>query len=257
MLAYPGFMTATEHHDDPEQLKQQLEKTTAQLEATRKELDSFSYSVSHDLRAPLRAIEGYTQILEEDYAGQLGDEGKRVIGVIVKNSRKMTHLIDDLLLYSRLSRQTVTPEPVDMNKMVPSIAEDQRKKFADNIPADVRIATLHTALADGLMARQVWVHLLSNAFKFSAKREKIIIEIGSTEEADRIVYFIKDNGAGFEMRYYDKLFSVFQRLHGNDYEGTGIGLALTQRIMMMNGGTVWAEAETDKGATFYFALPKA
>jgi light-regulated signal transduction histidine kinase (bacteriophytochrome) len=250
-------MTATEHkEDDSEQLKRQLEKATAQLEDVRKELESFAYSVSHDLRAPLRAIEGYTQILEEDYAAQLGDEGKRVIGVIVKNSRKMTRLIDDLLAYSRAGRQTVTSEPIDMNKMVPSIAEDQRKKYLEEKPADVRIATLHTAIADGLMIRQIWVHLLGNAFKFSAKRENVIIEIGSKEEPDRIVYFIKDNGAGFEMRYYEKLFNVFQRLHGNDYEGTGIGLALTKRMLTMLGGSPWAEAETDKGATFYFSLPK-
>ncbi|MGH8689310.1 MAG: sensor histidine kinase [Burkholderiales bacterium] len=229
-----------------------LERTAA-LEAANKELEAFSYSVSHDLRAPLRGIEGYSRILEEDYAAALDDEGRRVLGVIRGETLGMGRLIDDLLAFSRLGRQPMARESLDMQALARTVVEELRNGSS----AAVEIAALPAAEADPRLLRQVWVNLVSNAFKYSGKREAPVIRIEGKEEPERAVYWVRDNGAGFDMRYVDKLFGVFQRLHREDeYPGTGVGLAIVQRIVNRHGGRVWAEAALGEGACFYFSLPR-
>lgn len=228
---------------------------TADLESVNRELESFSYSVSHDLRAPLRAIEGFSRILEEDYQDSLDDEGKRLLGVIISNTNNMSTLIDDLLAFSRAGRYELKHSRLDMGAMVRSVA-------AEILPALDRertILTLHpldNAAGDPPLIRQVWVNLLSNAVKFSSRKERPAVEVGSSVKDGEVVYYVKDNGTGFDMTYAGKLFGVFQRLHSvKEFEGTGVGLAIAQRIVTRHGGRIWAEAEPGKGATFYFSLP--
>lgn len=220
-----------------------------------KELDSFSYSVSHDLRAPLRAISGYTKILIEDYSDKMDSEGRRIMDVIVNNSRKMGQLIDDLLAFSRLGKQNLVKVDIDMNFLVNSVSNvliDQSL----NKEIEIDVKKLDSATGDSSMIKVVVDNLLSNAFKYSSKKGKIKIEVGSYQEDGSIVYYIKDNGVGFDMLYYDKLFGVFQRLHSAfEFEGTGVGLAIVKRIIAKHGGKIWAEAIVDEGATFYFSLP--
>lgn len=231
-------------------------KAEEKLKEVNKELDSFTYSVSHDLRAPLRAITGYTKILDEDYGTVIDAEGRRVMNVISNNARKMGQLIDDLLAFSRLGRQNVVKVSIDMNNLVKSIKEDLMD-FSNSKNIQIDIQNLINATADSSMIKVVMTNLLSNAVKYSSKKEKTIIEIGSYEEEGSIVYYVKDNGAGFDMLYYDKLFGVFQRLHSmSEFEGTGVGLAIVQRIIKKHGGKVWAESKTDIGSTFYFSLSK-
>jgi light-regulated signal transduction histidine kinase (bacteriophytochrome) len=236
------------------QLYADLQRKNAQLELTNKELESFSYSVSHDLRAPLRSINGYAQIIREEYAGALGDEAKRLFQIIQKNATKMGHLIDDLLAFARMGRKELTRLPVDMNKLVEPIVAD----LVNTTGTKARI-TVHPLLpvnGDPVLLSQVYINLISNAIKYSAKKEDPAVEIGSFEKEDDHVYFVKDNGAGFDMNYVHKLFGVFQRLHTHEeFEGTGVGLAIVQRIVVKHGGRVWAEGKTDEGATFYFSLP--
>jgi len=246
--------------DDLKNYRNHLEELvslrTAKLEEANKELEAFSYSVSHDLRAPLRAIDGFTRILIEDYASKLDKEGNRLGAIIQRNAQKMGHLIDDLLAFSRLGRATMTITKIDMTKIVnniyqEAINEEERKRIKFSI------TDLPQIKADAKMMRQVWVNLISNAIKFTSNRKQAIITITSKEEKDQLTFCIKDNGAGFDMKYGDKLFGVFQRLHGeNQFEGTGVGLALIQRIIKRYDGDVWAEGKVDKGASFYFSLPK-
>jgi PAS domain S-box-containing protein len=236
------------------QLNSDLEEQTIQLQASNKELEAFSYSVSHDLRAPLRAIDGYTRILVEDYEANLDAEGKRVCGVISAEARRMGQLIDDLLAFSRLGRKEIYSSNIDMKALVVSVLNDLLKD-EDRARIDFHITRLPPTHADASLMRQVWVNLLSNAIKFTSKKERAMIEVGSKSSKDEIVYYVRDTGAGFDMEYANKLFGVFQRLHGeSEFEGTGVGLAIVQRIIRRHGGHVWAEGEVDKGATFYFAL---
>ena len=243
--------------EDVNESRADLEIANKKLEASNKELESFTYSVSHDLRAPLRAIDGFTKILLEEYVEKLDDEGKRIGAVIRKNSRKMGQLIDDLLAFSRLGRNSLHFSVVDMKNLVNAIyheasTHEEREKISFSI------GNLPPAYADPNMMRQVWMNLISNAIKFSAFRKKPVISVTGVEEEKRIIYSISDNGAGFDMKYKDKLFGVFQRLHSEkEFPGTGVGLALVQRILTRHSGKVWAEAEVDKGAKFYFSLPKA
>ena len=231
-----------------------LQKRTNELEQANRELEAFSYSVSHDLRAPLRIIDGYTEIMVNDYSSNMDDEGKKLFGVIRENTSKMGQLIDDLLNLSRLGRKELVIQQVDMKKMVESVAAEQAS--SKNKHVILEIGELSDAHGDRNLLRQVWVNLISNAEKYSRSREKPLIRIDSFVNAQEIVYSIKDNGAGFNMKYADKLFGVFQRLHKmTEYEGTGVGLALVHRIISRHGGRVWAEAEVNKGATFYFSLP--
>jgi predicted ATPase/signal transduction histidine kinase len=245
------------------QLNQSLEskvtERTAQLEAANKELESFSYSVSHDLRAPLRAINGFSKILQEDYGDRLDTEGVRYLQIVRDNTNRMGELIEDLLSLSRLIRKDLLRKPVDVHSLVHKILND----FAAEIQArqiEIAIADLPNCDADYSLLTQVWINLISNAFKYTGKTINPRIEVGSqriiNQETEEIVYFIRDNGAGFDMQYADKLFGVFQRMHlESDFEGTGIGLAIVQRIIQRHGGTVWAEAAIDRGATFYFKIP--
>ena len=236
-------------------LQRRLLERAAELEAANKELESFSYSVSHDLRSPLRAINGYCRILEEDFGATLSAEHRRLFDVIVESGRKMSALIDDLLAFSRLGRQPVHTEPVDMTFLVKDVWAEVRASWPETSPR-FKLRTLPATRADRALLKQVWTNLLSNAVKYSGKRQQPIVEVGGEEEGKEIVYWVKDNGTGFDMQYAGKLFMVFQRLHSeSEFPGTGVGLAIVQRIVTRHGGRVWAEAQKDKGATFYFSLP--
>ncbi|WP_205509644.1 hybrid sensor histidine kinase/response regulator [Longitalea arenae] len=237
------------------QLNVTLERNIAQLQLTNKELESFSYSVSHDLRAPLRSINGYAQMIQEDHAHEFGEEAQRMLNVIRNNAKKMGTLIDDLLSFSRMGRKEITRVTIDFNKLLEPIIADLKQ----NAPAGTKITihALHNTQGDPALLSQVFINLISNAIKYSAKKETPVVEIGSNEKDEEIEYYVKDNGAGFDMQYAHKLFGVFQRLHGNDeFEGTGVGLAIVQRIVVKHGGKVWAEGKLNEGATFYFSLPK-
>ena len=238
------------------QLNADLENQAEQLQAANKELEAFSYSVSHDLRAPLRAIDGYTRILVEDYESVLDDEGKRVCGVISREARRMGQLIDDLLSFSRLGRKEMYSSKIEMRTMVVSVLNELLKD-EERERIDIHIANLHVAMGDSSLIRQVWVNLLANAIKFTSKKERAVIEVGGKTTKEELIYYVRDNGAGFEMEYANKLFGVFQRLHSeSEFNGTGVGLAIVQRIIRRHDGRVWAEGEVENGATFYFALPR-
>jgi signal transduction histidine kinase len=225
-----------------------------ELEYLNKELEAFSYSVSHDLRSPIRAISGFTKILEEDYADKFDLEGVKTLQSIIHNSNRMGVLIDDLLSFSKLGRKEMIVSKIDMTALVKSIREELFQHPENRIEFNVKVLPL--SKGDESLIRQVWVNLISNAVKFSRNRPKTIIDIGAYEENKFVVYFVKDNGAGFEMTYYDKLFGVFQRLHSQrEFEGTGIGLAIVQKIIQRHNGVVWAESKLNDGASFYFSLP--
>lgn len=237
------------------QLNTDLKNNITQLEITNKELESFSYSVSHDLRAPLRALNAYSKIIEEDYHEVLNDDAKKLLGNIQYNALKMETLIDNLLTFSRLGRKEVDKSLIDMKEMTEGVLYEISKSVTHH--AVIKIHSLPPAEADYALLHQVWMNLILNAIKYSGKKDKPEIEIGSTETENEITYYVKDNGAGFNMKYADKLFAVFQRLHtSEEFEGTGIGLAMVQRIITKHEGKVWAEGTINEGATFYFTLPK-
>jgi PAS domain S-box-containing protein len=237
------------------QLEQRVEERTVQLKNANRELEAFAYSVSHDLRAPLRAIDGFTEILLEDYESSLDAEGKRVCSVICENTRRMGQLIDDLLAFSRLGKTPLSRSRIDMGKAA-------RRAYEEAVPPDARqrvdfqVDNPPAAPGDLAMIRQVWANLISNAVKFSSRRERAAVSVTGVADAGMAVYCVRDNGTGFDMRHAEKLFGVFQRLHGrNEFEGTGVGLAIVKRIVERHGGRVWAESEPDRGAAFYFSLP--
>lgn len=239
-----------------QKLELMVAERTQELQSVNHELESFSYSISHDLRAPLRSIHGYMNILAEEYGDKFDDEAKRLVNIIMKNGQKMGQLVDDLLAFSRLGRKELTKTDVAMQDMVSLIIEEQ-KKLNGSETLEVRFSPLPPARADNSTIRQVWVNLISNAIKYSKQKEKSVVEVGYHEENDEVTYFVKDNGAGFDMKYYDKLFGVFQRLHSeNEFEGTGVGLAIVHRIIAKHGGKIWAEAKVNEGATFFFTLKK-
>ncbi|MDB5208383.1 MAG: Phytochrome-like protein cph1 [Flavisolibacter sp.] len=238
-----------------DELEQKVVERTAQLESVNRELESFSYSVSHDLRAPIRAINGYTRIIMEDYAGKFDADGTKVLNSIMHSSKKMGELIDDLLAFSKLGRKQVTVSAINMSALVEMVREELSFEDDENIP-EFKVQELPDAKGDQSLIKQVWINLISNAIKYSKYKAKAKIEIGAYEKKNQVVYFVKDDGAGFDMQYYDKLFGVFQRLHSQEeFEGTGIGLAIVQKIIHRHNGTVWAESKLDKGACFYFSLP--
>ena len=235
-------------------LEERVLVRTAELEAANKELEAFSYSVSHDLRAPLRAVDGFSQAVLEDYGGQLPEEGRRDLQTIRDGAQRMGVLIDDLLRFSRLSRAPLNKEQVDTGKLVASVLESLDYQRAGR-QVDILIGDLPDCQGDAGLINQVWVNLIANALKYTRKRETSVIEIGCTFEQGENIYFVRDNGAGFNMRYVDKLFGVFQRLHrADEFEGTGVGLAIVQRIIHRHGGRIWANAAIDRGATFSFTL---
>jgi PAS domain S-box-containing protein len=250
------FTETIERLEEIHSLNASLKDRASELEASVKELDAFSYSVSHDLRAPLRAIDGFSRIVEEDYATKLDDEGRRVIGVIRGEARRMGRLIDDLLAFSRLGRQRVEPTTIDMESMA-------RKVFAELAALEpsrrihLQLHPLPPIVGTEAMIRQLWSNLIGNAVKFTGKRESAEVEIGVMPGATGAhVYFVRDNGAGFDMRYADRLFGVFSRLHSTEeFPGTGVGLALAKRIIDRHGGTIRGEGEVNTGATFFFTIP--
>lgn len=240
------------------ELESRVSERTAQLEAANKELEAFSYSVSHDLRAPLRAIEGFSGMVIEDYSGRLDTEGQRLLGVIRANARRMSQLIDDLLVFSRTGRSELKCSRLDMREMARSVFEEIAADPGARARIDFNVGELPGSTGDAALVRQVWVNLLSNAVKFSSLQKRAVIEVGGANEGSQVVYNVRDNGVGFDMQYAGKLFGVFQRLHpATEFEGTGIGLALVQRIVARHGGRVWAEAKVGQGATFSFTLPGA
>ena len=235
-------------------LEEKILKRTNQLEIVNKELESFSYSVSHDLRAPLRIIDGFGQILLDDYVKVLDEEGKRTIKVIIDNTRKMGQLIDDLLRFSKLGRSEIRISTVNMNELVDDVFNELRTTGFSTTSTFNR-HNLNTADCDRNLLKQVWINLISNAIKYSSGTVNPIIEIGMMKNTDKNVFYIRDNGAGFDMQYAHKLFGVFQRLHTEEqFSGTGVGLALVKRIIVRHEGTIWAESEIGNGATFYFTL---
>ena len=236
-------------------LERRVAERTVQLEAANKELEAFSYSVSHDLRTPLRAIDGFSRILLDDYTDKLDNEGKRLLNVVRDNTSRMGQLIDDILMFSRSSRLEMNFSTIDMEKLAREVFEELQPSI-EHGKLQLKIEAIPPATGDRAMMHQVFVNLLSNAIKFSRHREAAIIKVGGSIEGDEAVYYVKDNGAGFDMQYADKLFGVFQRLHSeNEFEGTGIGLAIVKRIITRHDGRVWAEGKVNEGATIYFALP--
>ena len=239
-----------------DQLEQRVLERTAQLEASNKELDAFCYSVSHDLRAPVRALNSFAKILFDDYNRVLDEEGQRLLVVIAGNAKKMGNLIDDLLEFSHLGRQDIMISHIDMEAMVQSVFEELCTG-TDCGKIKFNVLSLPPCLGDPKMARQAWINLISNAIKFSSQHPQPVITIGSEFISGDHVYYIKDNGTGFDMAYYPKLFGVFQRLHSEkEFEGSGVGLAIVQRIIHRMHGRIWAEGAIGKGATFYFTLPR-
>ncbi len=239
------------------QLRAKLEEKIVEVESLNKELGTLSYSISHDLKSPLRLMDGFTTILKDDYKNVLDADGQQLVDRILANSAKMGQLVDGLLEYSRAQRQEINPAKCNMNELV-QVALNEQPMTLRQRNYEIKIDELHACNGDFKMLLQVWIKLISNALKFSGKAEKPVIEIGSYRDTDKNVYFVKDNGAGFDMAYADKLFGVFQRLHSpREFEGIGIGLAIVYRIVSRHGGKVWVEAQKDKGASFYFSLPAA
>lgn len=261
---FPVMLNAVAIHDDEGNFVKSRSITiddTERREANRKiahlnqELEAFTYSVSHDLRAPLRSIDGYTKILEEDYLDKLDNEGKRVINVIMSNAKRMGKLIDDLLDFARLGRKDIARSRVNMTQLVANIVREQSEQEPDR-KIIFKISPLIPSYVDADMMRQVWENLISNAIKYSSKHSTPSIEIDSIETENEICYTVRDNGVGFDMQYAPKLFGVFQRLHKiQDFDGTGVGLAIVKRVVDRHHGRVWAEAQINKGATFYFTIP--
>jgi signal transduction histidine kinase len=239
-----------------ETLEERVEKRTSQLIEANEELDAFSYSVSHDLRSPLRHINGFADILSKEFANQLPPDAKRYLNTITDSAKKMGTLIDDLLSFSRTGRSELKKSMLNMNRVIEDALVQINHNAADR-KIDWEIQQLPEVSGDLSLIRQVWSNLLDNAVKYTRTREKAVIQIGSKEENAETVFFIKDNGVGFDMTYSQKLFGVFQRMHTEkEFEGTGIGLANVRRIILRHGGKTWAESQIDKGATFYFSIPK-
>lgn len=239
-----------------QRLEQRVVERTTELQVANKELEAFSYSVSHDLRAPLRSIHGYMKIFSEEYLDQLDNEGRRLINIILSNGARMGQLIDDLLSFSQLGRKDLRKGRVQMKSLVNDVWTEQlESEQGRNIKFILH--DIPPAIADAVTMRQVWANLLSNACKYTMNREEAIIEVGSYLQDKTVVYYIRDNGAGFEMKYYNKLFGVFQRLHSEEeFSGTGVGLAIVERIISKHGGSVWAESKVNEGTTFFFTLDK-
>jgi signal transduction histidine kinase len=235
-------------------LNDKLAKNLNELERANKELEAFTYSVSHDLRSPLRAIHGYTKILSEDYEGKFDEDGKQMMEGVMRNAKKMGQLIDDLLTFSRTGKTELQKKDIDMTDLAKNILKDLKTSLPP-FKTKITIEKLPHAMADYNLISLVLTNLISNAIKYSATKEYPEATFGSTIKDGKVVYYIKDNGVGFDMQYYNKLFGVFQRLHSaEEFEGTGVGLALVHRIISRHGGKIWAEAKEGEGATFFFTV---
>jgi PAS domain S-box-containing protein len=242
-------------HQLNNELEQRVAKRTAQLEAANKELEAFSYSVSHDLRAPLRGVDGYVRMLKEDCGDRLDAEGNRLLDVVSSEAKRMGQLIDDLLSFSRLGREQMESTAIDMTTLARAAFESPSRTDPESAPR-FELKSLPLAQGDLGMLRQVFVNLIGNAVKFTRHQSAPVVEVGSRSGDGETTYYVKDNGVGFDEKYGHKLFGVFQRLHSEDeFEGTGVGLALVQRVIQRHGGKVWAEGKPNQGATFYFSLP--
>lgn len=238
-----------------QELEQKVKLRTQELEESNQELESFTYSISHDLRTPLRAINGFAMIMEEDYGKVLDKEGRRLLNVIKENAEKMGLLIDDLLAFSRLGKKEIKKNLVDMNELVKAVVTDIQSVQPG--PVKITIQPLHPAMADYALMTQVMINLVGNAIKYSSKKENPLVDISSEADDTWVTYKVSDNGVGFDMQYVHKLFGVFHRLHPHDeFPGTGVGLAIVARIVLKHGGKVWAEGKLNEGAGFYVALPK-
>jgi len=238
-------------------VKQQqiIEQHMQQLEAVNKELEAFSYSVSHDLRAPLRAIGGYAKMLEEDFYQMFDEEGKRMLAGVQKNAARMSHLIDDLLAFARLGKKELIKTDIDMEVLVREVLAELEN--SGPLRGEIKVGRMLPVKGDYALIKQVMENLISNGIKYSSKKEQPVVEISSAVLGDNITYTVKDNGEGFDMKYADKLFGVFQRLHSDrEFAGTGVGLATVQRIISKHGGSVGAEAVVGQGASFHFTLPR-
>ncbi|MCX6560751.1 MAG: ATP-binding protein, partial [Candidatus Aminicenantes bacterium] len=251
------ILLAIEDITERKEIEAGLEKTRKELEAANQELEAFTYSVSHDLRAPLRGVLGFSRILVDEHASQLPAEVQRYLNLVLSNTLQMGRLVDDLLSFSRFSRQAMAKSPV-----YPAVLAREALEVLDSgppgRPIQMTIGDLPACQGDRGLLKQVFVNLLSNALKFTRKRDPAVIEVGFYRRDGETVYFIRDNGAGFDMRYVGKLFGVFQRLHSSEaYEGTGVGLAIVQRIIHRHGGRIWGEGKPDQGATFFFTLEGA
>ncbi len=238
------------------ELNQKLKIQTDKLEDANQELEAFAYSVSHDLRVPLRAIDGFSRILVEDYEDKLDEEGIRLLNIVRDNTAKMGHLIDDILLLSRASRQEMKLNELDMTALANSVYQEFQTDV-EGRDIQFTVGDLPHAYGDRAMMGQVFQNLIGNAIKFTRNRNPAIIEVGGEVKDKELVYYVKDNGAGFDMKYINKLFGLFQRLHSpEEFEGTGVGLSIVQRVIRRHGGRVWGEGSVDGGATIFFALPK-
>lgn len=236
-------------------LEQRVEQRTSELAAANRELESFSYSVSHDLRAPLRAIGGFADILRKDHGEHLGAEGADFLERIVDNVGRMNQLIEDLLEFSRLGRKALAVQPVDLRHIVNECIEQLRNE-REGRTVDIEVEALPPCRGDVILLKQVVLNLLGNALKYTKRQAHARISVSAQKQASEYVFRIADNGVGFDMRYADKLFEVFQRLHpASEFSGTGVGLAIVRRAIERHGGRCWAESEPDRGAVFYFALP--
>lgn len=256
-LAQSFNLMAEEVKAANERLETKVIERTVQLEAANKELEAFSYSVSHDLRAPLRAVSGYAGMLKEDYGTSLDSEGNRLIDQVVRHTAMMGQLIDDLIAFARTSRKETSYQLVDMKKMARACYEELVQHQPDD-KVKLDLDDLPSCTTDRDLMRQVLVNLISNALKYSSKLSSPHIQIGYKQNDGQTIYFVKDNGVGFDMKYADKLFGVFQRLHrAEEFEGTGVGLALAARIIHKQGGKIWAEAKINEGACFYFSIPQS
>jgi signal transduction histidine kinase len=236
------------------ELEERVKQRTHDLEEMNRELESFSYSVSHDLRAPLRAINGYMEMLMEDHSGGWNENAIKLADRVVSNAKEMTGLIDSLLAFFKMGKSELTKTNVDLAALLPEICDGLREQEKDR-DIEIVIGSLPAVMADYALLKQVWQNLISNALKYTGKKTKARIEIGVKNINGQNAYYVKDNGSGFDMAYYNKLFGVFQRLHSQrEFEGTGIGLATVEKIVKKHGGSVWAESKIDQGATFYFTL---
>jgi signal transduction histidine kinase len=236
------------------ELERRVKERTEELEELNRELEAFSYSVSHDLRAPLRGINGFMSILLEDHGDKLDEGSKKIVGKVMRNASHMTSLIDNLLTFFKMGKKELVKTKLPMKLMATEILRDLRE-VEKNRTISTEIKELPEVMGDAVLVKQVWLNLISNALKYSSGRQNTVIEIGFLKKDEKTVYYVKDNGAGFEMEYYNKLFAVFQRLHSQrEFEGTGIGLAIVEKIISKHGGRIWAESKVEEGATFYFTF---
>ena len=252
------YARLVESYDGERRERRRVEEKTVELAAVNKELDAFSYTVSHDLRTPVRAVDGFARILEEEYGARLDGEGKRLIAVVRESAARMGRLIEDLLAFARLGRQPLTTQRVELETLVNQAIAELRVGLGER-RIDFAVGALGAVEADPALLKQAFSNLIGNAIKFTREKDPAVIEVGRREDTTPkeagVIYFVKDNGTGFDMRYYDRLFGVFQRLHSAEaFEGTGVGLATVQRIITRHGGRVWAESAPGLGATFYFTL---